>query len=150
MSYVLIAVQYAAQNIAFFCCALFAGAAVYANLVELPSRRLSGSDLLEDTAHASATRAQGLLLPLAGIGGASGLAAGITGLGHGWILGSALLLATIPAKMAETRHLVRAATDPDGAAPAADAAAAGRTLDRLSAASCFASLFALSIFILDS
>lgn len=150
MSYLLIAVQYAAQNIAFFCCALFAGAAVYANLVELPSRGLSGSDGRDDAAHSRATRSQGLLLPLAGIGGTTGLVAGITGLGHWWILGAALLLATIPAKMAETRQLLRAATGDDGARPPAEDRAARQALSRLSAASCFASLCALSLFILDS
>lgn len=91
MSTGLILIQFASQNVALFCCALVAGAAVYVSLVEHPA-----------IAEAGATLATGYLLfsqprpvlyqgAFGVTGGLAGIMAGITGGDFLWLSGGLVL-----------------------------------------------------------
>jgi len=47
MSSTLLLVQFSCQNVALFCCALFAGAATYVSLVEHPAMEEGGTELAD-------------------------------------------------------------------------------------------------------
>ena len=92
MNAALILAQFASQNVAIFCCALVAGAAVYVSLVEHPA-----------IAEAGATLATGYLLfsqprpvlyqgAFGVLGGLAGIVAGIVGGDFLWLAGGVMLM----------------------------------------------------------
>lgn len=84
------------ELLATFCAAIFAGAAIYINLVEHPARMSVGvAPALAEWAP-SYHRATRMQAPLALIGALAGVLAWITGHGIGWLVGGLLLGAVIP------------------------------------------------------
>ena len=78
------------------CCGLFAGAALYINLVEHPARLSCGEDIALRQWAPSYRRATVMQAPLALLGGASGLLAWALLGGRGYLVGASLLLAVVP------------------------------------------------------
>lgn len=84
------------ELLATFCAAIFAGAAIYINLVEHPARMSLGpTAALAEWApsYHNATRMQA---PLAMVGALAGVAAWLRGGDVGWLIGAILLGAVIP------------------------------------------------------
>jgi hypothetical protein len=84
------------ELIATLCAALFAGAAVYINLVEHPARMSLGSGAALAEWAPSYHRATLMQAPLALVGAIAAVAAGLTGGGVWWLTGGVLLGAVIP------------------------------------------------------
>jgi len=77
-------------------CALFAGAAIYINLVEHPARLACGTEVAARQWAPSYKRATVLQVPLAVVATLAGVTQWLMGRGDGWLLGAALILAVIP------------------------------------------------------
>ena len=75
---------------------LFAGAAIYINLVEHPARMACGTDLAITEFAPSYRRATMLQVPLAVIGFLAAIAAWLTGGSFWWLFGGLVLVAVIP------------------------------------------------------
>ena len=84
------------QMIATFCAALFAGAAVYINVVEHPARMALGPATALAQWAPSYQRATLMQAPLALIGATAGVVAWATGGHMVWLIGALLLGAVIP------------------------------------------------------
>lgn len=78
------------------CCGLFAGAALYVNLVEHPARMSCGVDLALREWAPSYKRASVMQASLAVIGGVAGVSAWALLGGLGYLVGALLLLAVVP------------------------------------------------------
>ena len=78
------------------CCGLFAGAALYVNLVEHPARMSCGVDLALREWAPSYKRASVMQASLAVIGGVTGVLAWALLGGLGYLLGALLLLTVVP------------------------------------------------------
>ena len=76
--------------------ALFAGAAVYINLVEHPARMSLGAGLALAEWAPSYHRATWMQASLAIAGSAAGIGAWIAGQGTGWLLGALALVSVVP------------------------------------------------------
>src|SRR3989442_13784238 len=84
------------QFVAVLCSALFAGAAIYINLVEHPARMGCGTELAVTEWAPSYRRATAMEVPLAGVSTGAGLVAWLhTGRGV-WVLGAGLIFAVLP------------------------------------------------------
>lgn len=84
------------ELLATLCAGLFAGAAVYINLVEHPARMSLGSGPALAEWAPSYHRATLMQAPLALVGAAAAVLAGFTGGGAWWVGGGILLGAVIP------------------------------------------------------
>lgn len=84
------------ELLATLCAGLFAGAAVYINLVEHPARMSLGSGPALAEWAPSYHRATLMQAPLALVGAAAAVLAGVTGGGAWWVAGGILLGAVIP------------------------------------------------------
>jgi ABC-type Fe3+-siderophore transport system permease subunit len=78
------------------CCGLFAGAAVYINVVEHPARMSCGVEAALQEFVPSYKRAAVMQALLAVIGGAAGVVVWALGSGPGYVIGGLLLLAVVP------------------------------------------------------
>ena len=78
------------------CCGLFAGAALYVNLVEHPARMSGGVDLALREWAPSYKRASVMQASLAVIGGVTGVLAWALLGGLGYLVGALLLLTVVP------------------------------------------------------
>ena len=78
------------------CCGLFAGAAIYINLVEHPARMSCGVEIALREFVPSYKRATLMQASLAVLGGLAGLAAWALRGGLGYLVGALLLLAVVP------------------------------------------------------
>ena len=78
------------------CCGLFAGAALYVNLVEHPARMSCGVELALRQWAPSYKRASVMQASLAVIGGVAGVLAWALLGGLGYLVGALLLLAVVP------------------------------------------------------
>ena len=78
------------------CAALFAGAAVYVNLVEHPARMITGPAAALRQWRPSYHRATVMQASLAVLGALAGLAAWLSGEGRSWLVGGLLLGAVVP------------------------------------------------------
>src|SRR5262249_55211804 len=78
------------------CCGLFAGAAIYINLVEHPARVSCGAEIALRQFVPSYKRATIMQAPLAVLGGLTGLSAWAFHGGLGYLVGALLLLAVVP------------------------------------------------------
>lgn len=82
--------------LAVVCAGLFAGAALYINLVEHPARLEGGvAPALAEWAP-SYRRATRMQAPLALLGGLAALTCSLSGTGRGWLVGGLLLLSVVP------------------------------------------------------
>jgi hypothetical protein len=84
------------ELIATFCTALFAGAALYINLVEHPARMSCGVEVALREWAPSYERAAVMQASLAVLGGVSGVLAWALRGGLGYLVGALLLLAVVP------------------------------------------------------
>jgi hypothetical protein len=84
------------QFIAVLATAIFAGAAIYINLVEHPARMGCSTELAATQWAPSYKRATLMQAPLAVIGGVNGIGAWWFGSGVPWLLGAMLILAVVP------------------------------------------------------
>lgn len=121
MSSILLLVQFASQNVALFCCALFAGAATYVSLVEHPAMEEGGTELADAYILASHPRPAIFQASFGVVGALAGILAGLAGgaiwwLAAGAILGAAALLQLF-AVLPLTRRLdeIDLRADPKGA-----------------------------------
>jgi Domain of unknown function (DUF1772) len=103
------------QFIATLCCALFAGAALYINLVEHPARVSCGTELAVTEWAPSYKRATWMQVPLAVIGFVSATSAWLAGSGIAWVAGGVLLALVVPftllAIMPTNKRLLSTALD---------------------------------------
>lgn len=84
------------ELLATLCAALFAGAAVYINLVEHPARMSVGTAPALAEWAPSYHRATRMQAPLALVGAVTAIAAWLGGGGAGWLAGGVMLGAVIP------------------------------------------------------
>jgi hypothetical protein len=82
--------------IAAFACSLFAGAAVYINLVEHPARLSCGTELAARQWAPSYKRATVMQVSLAVVATAGGLAMWLGGGGASWLAGALLIVSVVP------------------------------------------------------
>lgn len=117
MQSALFLIQFACQNIALCCCALFAGAATYISLVEHPTMIEGGTELTGTYILTAQPRPAFFQTFFAVVGSLAGITAGVTGTAVWWLAGGLVLgiaaffhLAVV---MPETRRLVASATSGD-------------------------------------
>ena len=84
------------QFVATASCALFAGAAVYVNLVEHPARMECGTELAATVFPVSYRKGTVMQASLALVGLAAALAAWLAGAGIWWLVGGLLLGSVVP------------------------------------------------------
>jgi hypothetical protein len=82
--------------VAVLCCGVFAGAAIYINLVEHPARVGTGIETALAEWAPAYRRGAMMQAPLAIIGGISAIAAWFAGAGPGWLVGGVLLFSVVP------------------------------------------------------
>src|SRR2546426_9230475 len=86
-------VQFASQNIALFCCALFAGAATYVSLVEHPRLDEGEAELADTTLVAAHPRPAIFQAALGVVGSLAAMLAGSAAGAMWWLAGGAVLRA---------------------------------------------------------
>lgn len=142
-------VQFASQNIALLCCALFAGAAVYISLVEQPTIVEGGNEL--SAAYVLLAQPRPVLFQtiFALIGAIAGIAAGITGRDGWWLAGGLVLGLGVSFQLGvvlpETRRLLEI-----DMADSKKLAGVFARLTRLHAVQSIVGLAALSMFIMKT
>ncbi len=77
-------------------CSLFAGAAIYINLVEHPARLACGTELAARQWAPSYRRGALMQVPLAVVGALGGLFQWFSGHGASWLVGALLIVSVIP------------------------------------------------------
>ena len=117
MQSMLMLIQVTAQNIALFCCALFAGAATYVSLVEHPAMVEGGRELTGTYILLAQPRPAFFLTSFAVLGALGGMSAGIAGGSIWWLAGGVVLgiaaLFQMAAVTPETRRLAEMAMADD-------------------------------------
>jgi hypothetical protein len=141
MTSALLLVQFAAQNIALFCCALFAGAATYVSLVEHPALDEDGTDLADTSVLASHPRPAIFQAALGIIGSLAAMLAGAAGGAPWWLAGGAVLGAAALWQLFAVLPLTRRLA---GIEPRADPKAVARMIARLAKLHAALSLAALA------
>lgn len=101
--------------VAVFCCGIFAGAAIYINLVEHPARMEGGISLALTEWAPSYRRATLMQAPLAIVGGLSAIGAWLADGDRGWLAGGLLLLSVVPFTFLVLMPTNHALTAPDAA-----------------------------------
>jgi hypothetical protein len=149
MQSTLLLIQFASQNIALFCCALFAGASTYVSLVEYPAMTEGGGELTGTYMLFAQPRPAFFQTSFAAIGSLAGISAGVAGATAWWLAGGLVLgiaaLFHLFFVMPETRRLAEGAESGDP--KAAGARSPGR-LASLHALQSLAALAALFMFIM--
>ena len=84
------------ELLATLCAAVFAGAAIYINLVEHPARMSLGPTTALAEWRPAYRRGAMMQAPLAIVGFLAAVGAWLTGAGSGWLFGGALLGAVVP------------------------------------------------------
>jgi len=148
MATTLLLIQYASQNIALFCCALYAGAATYVSLVENPTMTEGGVELIDAYVLSSHPRPVILQASFGVLGAAAGMLAGVAGGSLWWLAGGALLALAAGVHVRVVMPLRRRCIDIDPGADRAAAAAEFAKLVKLHAALGLAGLASLFIFIM--
>lgn len=141
-------IQFASQNIALLCSALFAGAATYISLVERSTITEGGAELTGTYLLLSQPRPMFFQTFFAAVGGLAGIAAGITGNATSWLAGGLVLvfavLIQLTVVLPETRRLIQA----DLISDPGKASNLYRKLTRLHTTQTLAGLASLAMFIL--
>src|SRR5919199_1739273 len=101
------------QAVAVICCGIFAGAAIYINLVEHPARMEGGAAPALAEWAPSYRRATRMQAPLAVIGCLAALGAWLAGAGLGWLAGGLLLGSVVPFTFLAIMPTNRALLAPD-------------------------------------
>jgi Anthrone oxygenase len=89
-------IQELAKLLSTLCCGLFAGAAIYVNLVEHPARMKCGVQFAVKEFAPSYHRATAMQVPLAAIGFVCSVVAWLTGAKFWWLIAGVLLIMVIP------------------------------------------------------
>ncbi|HLE65877.1 MAG TPA: hypothetical protein VI730_01905 [Burkholderiales bacterium] len=147
MGSTLLLVQFASQNIALFCCALFAGAATYVSLVEHPTMTEGGLKLEGIYLLTSHPRPVVFQTSFGTIGSLSGILAGLAGADLWWSAGGGVLAAATLLQVFAVIPLSRRILDIDPQSDPRNAIPLYETLTKLHAAQSLAGLAALFIFI---
>ena len=117
MQSTLLLVQFASQNIALFCCALFTGAATYVSLVEHPTMVEGGRELTGTYTLLAQPRPVFFQTSFAIMGSLAGISAGVTGSAAWWLAGGVVLgiaaLLHLFVVMPETHRLIEASESGD-------------------------------------
>lgn len=142
-------IQFAAQNIALLCCALFAGAATYVSLVEQPTISAGGTELTGAYILLAQPRPVFFQTLFATAGGLAGIASGIAGGGSLWLAGGLILAFVVLFQLALVLPEMRRLSEMDCSADPEPASALFRKLARLHALQSLAGLASLSMFILS-
>lgn len=103
------------ELLATFCAAIFAGAAIYINLVEHPARMSLGPAAALAEWAPSYHKATRMQAPLAMIGALAGVVAWVRGGGAEWLVGAILLGAVIPITLVVIMPTNRELLDPSTA-----------------------------------
>ena len=85
-----------AQFVATLCCIVFAGAAIYVNLVEHPARMGCSTQIAVTVWAPSYKRGTWMQAPLAIVSFLAGTASWLLGAGVGWLVGAIIILAVVP------------------------------------------------------
>jgi hypothetical protein len=85
-----------AQFVATLCCVVFAGAAIYVNLVEHPARMGCSTEIAATVWAPSYKRGTWMQAPLAIVSFLAGTASWLLGAGIGWLVGAIIILAVVP------------------------------------------------------
>lgn len=85
-----------AQFVATLCCIVFAGAAIYVNLVEHPARMGCSTQIAATVWAPSYKRGTWMQAPLAIVSFLAGTASWLLSAGIGWLVGAILILAVVP------------------------------------------------------
>ncbi len=151
MQATLLLVQYVSQNIALFCCALFAGAATYVSLVEQPAIRDAGRDMAGTYVLLAQPRPVLFQTFFSSVGALAGISAGVAGSGTWWLAGGLVLstaaLFQIFAVMPEMRQLAQLGNNADAGKSRSEPQ---EKLTRLHAIQSLAGLVALFTFIMKA
>ena len=89
-------IQITAKILSTFCCSLFAGAAIYVNLVEHPARMECGTEIAVKEFGPSYRRATQMQVLLATVSFVSSIVAWLNGANFWWLVGGALLALVVP------------------------------------------------------
>jgi hypothetical protein len=148
MNTTLILVQFASQNVALFCCALVAGAAVYVSLVEHPAIAEAGGKLAVGYLLFSQPRPVLYQGAFGVIGGIAGIVAGIAGGDFSRLAGGVMLLVSTLYQLTVVVPATRKVTSLAASDQAAELPRRLARLSRINAVQSLGSLAALLIFIL--
>ncbi|HXM83802.1 MAG TPA: hypothetical protein VN929_17995 [Burkholderiales bacterium] len=147
MSSTLLLVQFASQNVALFCCALFAGAATYVSLVEHPAMDEGGTELADTYVLASHPRPAIFQTSFGVIGSLAAMLAGLAGGTIWWLAGGMVLGAAALLQLLAVMPLTRRFTEIDARADPKSAAQMIARLVKLHATLSLAALASLFMFI---
>ena len=147
MTSTLLLVQFASQNVALFCCALFAGAATYVSLVGHPAMDEDGTELADTHVLASHPRPAIFQASLGVIGSLAAMLAGSAGGAMWWLAGGIVLGAAALVQLFAVLPLTRRLTGIDPRADPQYAAEVIARLAKLHAVLSLAALAALFMFI---
>jgi len=143
-------VQAISQNIAFFCCAIFTGGAIYVSLVEDPATAEGGIELAGTYLLAAHPRPAIVQTMFAGLAALGGVLAGLAGGVIWWVVAGAIMGVAALSELLVVNPTARRLREVN---PAVDPARAHRLLVRLArlhAGLSLAGLAALFIFIMKS
>ncbi len=141
------AVQTVAEVLATFCCGLFAGAAVYINLVEHPARLACGTELAATEFPPSYRRATRMQGSLANLGFGLSVLAWVQGASGRWLVGGILLGAVVPFTLIVITPVNKRLLDPMLDKRSAEVAQLLSRWGRLHAVRSFLSVLAFLIFL---
>ena len=133
--------------VAVLCCGVFAGAAIYINLVEHPARLEGGTAFALAEWAPSYRRATLMQAPLALVGGLAALASWLAGAGRGWLIGGLLLVSVVPFTLVVIMPTNRALSAPGAAQDLPRANALLRRWNRLHAVRSVLSSAAFVLFV---
>jgi hypothetical protein len=143
-------VQFASQNVALFCCALFAGAATYVSLVEHPRLDEGGADLADTSVLASHPRPAVFQASLGVIGALAAMLAGSAGGAMWWLAGGTVLGAAALLQVFAVLPLTRRLAEIEPRSDPKSAAQIITRLAKLHAALSLAALASLFMFIMKA
>lgn len=133
--------------VAVLCCGIFAGAAIYVNLVEHPARMEGGTANALIEWAPSYRRATLMQAPLAIVGGLSAIGAELAGADRAWLVGGLLLLSVVPFTLLVIMPTNRALSAPEAAQDLSRTAALLTRWNRLHAVRTVLSTLAFLLFI---
>ncbi|MFH1346581.1 MAG: hypothetical protein ABIL01_36125 [Pseudomonadota bacterium] len=146
----LLMIQAISQNIALFCCALFAGSSIYVSLVEDPAAAEGDTELATAYllwAHPRPAIVQAFFAAIAAV---AGILTGVAGGNISWVIGGIVLAMAALLHLFEVVPQTRRLRNIDLVADPKHAATLLTRLARLHAALSLASLGALFIFIMHT
>ncbi len=146
----LLMIEAISQNIAFFCCAIFAGGSIYVSLVEDPATAEGGIEMAGTYLLAAHPRPAIVQTLFAGCGALAGVLAGFAAGTIWWVVGGAILGIAALAQLFVVNPNARRLREVNPAADPARASSLLARLARLHAALSLAGLAALFIFIMTT